>query len=177
MSGGWSVFQVTGFRTTTSDSRSTTMRYRCGESAITLTRTAPSPPSNIWNGSASTSTQSSSSRKRLLSCLQRGRFLSTSSALRPRKACLAGYPMATISSWVTIATTAATAEPGDSSPRETSSARFSTYSSEKILLVLVFRLDSVLGLHGGGHLRGQPGLPQDHQVDAHGKIEGRAPEL
>src|SRR3981189_906335 len=48
--------------------------------------------------------------------------------------------MARPSSWWTTGTTAAAAEPGDSSLRETSSARFSTYSSEKILLVLVFRL-------------------------------------
>src|SRR6266850_3681365 len=179
MSGGWSVFRATGFRTTTSGSRSTMRRYRSGGSAITFARIARIPPSDTWNGSATKSTRSSSSRKRLLSCLLRGRFLSTSSALRPRKACLAGYPMATTSSWVTTATTAATAEPGDSSPRETSSARFSTYSSEKILLVLVFRLriESVLGLHRGRHLRGQPGLQQDHQIDADGKIEGRAPEL
>src|SRR6266850_3399349 len=191
MSGGWSVFQATGFRTTTSGSRSTMRRYRSGGSVITFARIARIPPSNIWNGSASTSTQSSSSRKRLLSCLLRERFLSTSSALRPRKACLAGCPMATTSSWVTTATTAATAEPGDSSRRETSSARSSTYSNdvhdgssegvsgEKIppVPVLRSRIDGAPRLHGGRHLRGQPGLQQDHQVDAHGKIEGRAPEL
>src|SRR5712671_1331427 len=38
--------------------------------------------------------------------------------------------MATISSWVTTATTAATAGPGGLSPRETSSARSSTYSND-----------------------------------------------
>src|SRR5882762_3270826 len=105
-------------------------RYRSGGSVITFARIARIPPSNIWNGSATASTQSSSSRKRLPSCLLRGRFLSTSSVLRRRKACLAGCPMATTSSWATTATTAATAGPGDLSPRETSSARSSTYSND-----------------------------------------------
>src|SRR5258706_13348995 len=86
--------------------------------------------------------RSSSSRKHLRSCLLRGRFLSTSSVLRPPKACLAGYPMATTSSWVTTATTAATAGPGDLSRRETSSARSSTYSNDVVsrAIVLAFAL-------------------------------------
>ncbi len=58
-------------------------------------------------------------------------FLSGNVVFTPRKACLAGYPMATTLSWVTTATTAATAEPGDSSPQETSLARFNTYSNSE----------------------------------------------
>src|SRR5260221_6307052 len=57
-------------------------------------------------------------------------------------ACFAGYQMATTSSWVITATTAATAGPGDSSRRETSSARSSTYSNDVVsrAIVLAFAL-------------------------------------
>jgi len=89
------------------------------EVQIRLTRTAPSPPSNIWNASATASTRSSSSRMRLPSYLRCGRSLSASAVLTPRKVCLAACPTATTSSWVITATTAATAGPGDLSRRET----------------------------------------------------------